>query len=116
MTSLSPVINDQGKGHDLVSRSQLYKEQHNNPEILPVIERAFDEKETDQVPVCFNVKNGILMRRWCPPDVSDDERIVNYQIVVQRVNHHGILNLVHETPMSGHLGVNKTCHEILFYF
>ena len=39
-----------------MSRSQLCKEQHNDPKILPLLERAFDEKETDQVPVCFYVK------------------------------------------------------------
>ena len=41
-----------------MSRSQLCKEQHNDPEILPLLERALDEKEIDQVPVCFYVKNG----------------------------------------------------------
>ena len=66
----SAILNDQGQGHDLVSRSQLCKEQHNDPEILPLLERALDEKEIDQVPVCFYVKNGILMRKWRPPDVS----------------------------------------------
>ena len=85
-----------------MSRSQLYKEQHNDPEILPLLERAFDEKETDQFPVCFYVKNGILMRKWSPPDVSaEDEWIVNHQIVVPWVYHPEILNLVHETPMPG---------------
>ena len=39
-----------------MSRLQLCKEQHNDPEILPLFERAFDEKEIDQVPVCFYVK------------------------------------------------------------
>ena len=38
----SSVLNDQGQGHDLVSRSQLCKEQHNDPEILPLLERALD--------------------------------------------------------------------------
>ena len=66
----SAILNDQGQGHDLVSRSQLCKEQYNDPEILPLLERALDEKEIDQVPVCFYVKNGILMRKWRPPDVS----------------------------------------------
>ena len=55
----SAILNDQGQGHDLVSRSQLCKEQHNDPEILPLLERALDEKEIDQVPVCFYVKNVI---------------------------------------------------------
>ena len=57
----SSILNDQGQGHDLVSRAQLYK--YNDPEILPLFQRAFDEKEIDQVPVCFCVKNGILMRK-----------------------------------------------------
>ena len=113
----SSVLNDQGQGHDLVSRSQLCKEQHNDPEILPLLERALDEKEIDQVPVCFYVKNDILMRKWRPPDVlAEDEWTVNHQIVVPRVYRPEILNLAHDTPMSGHLGVNKTYHKILNHF
>ena len=113
----SAILNDQGQGHDLLSRSQLCKEQHNDPEILPLLERALDEKEIDQVPVCFYVKNGILMRKWRPPDVSaEDEWTVNHQIVVPRVYRPEILNLAHETPMSGHLGINKTYHKILNHF
>ena len=100
----SAILNDQGQGHDLVSRSQLCKEQHNDPEILPLLERALDKKEIDQVLVCFYVKNGILMRKWHPPDVSaEDEWTVNHQIVVPRVYRPEILNLAHETPLSGHL-------------
>ena len=113
----SAILNDQGQGHDLVSRSQLCKEQHNDPEILPLLERALDEKEIDQVPICFYVKNGILMRKWRPPDVSaEDEWTVNHQIVVPRVYRPEILNLAHDTPMSGHLGINKTYHKILNHF
>ena len=57
------------------------------------------------------------MRKWRPPDVSaDDEWTVNYQIVVLRAYRSEILNLAHETPMSGHLGVNKTYHKILNHF
>ena len=62
-------------------------------------------------------KNGILMRKWRPPDVSaEDEWTVNHQIVVPRVYRPEILNLAHETPMSGHLGINKTYHKILDHF
>ena len=100
-----------------MSRSQLCKKQHKDPEILPLFERAFDEKETDQAPVCFYVKNGNLLRKWRPPDVSaEDEWTVNHQIVVPRVYRPEILNLAHETPLSGHLGVNKTYHKILNHF
>ena len=115
-TDLSPSIsNDQG--HDQLSRSQLCKEQHSDPEISTLFERALDEKEISQVPVCYYVKNDILMRKWRPPDVSaEDEWTVKHQIVVPRVYRPEILNLAHETPMSGHLGVNKTYHKILNHF
>ena len=113
---LSPSIsNDQG--HDQLSRSQLCKEQHSDPEISPLFDRALDENEMSQVPVCYYVKNDILMRKWRPPDVSaDDEWTVNHQIVVPRAYRPEILNLAHETPMSGHLGINKTYHKILNHF
>ena len=113
---LSPsTSNDQG--HDQMSRSQLCKEQHSDSEILPLFERALNKKEIPQVPVCYYVKNGILMRKWRPPDVSaEDEWTVNHQIVIPRVYRPEILNLAHETPMSGHLGVNKTYHKILNHF
>ena len=109
------ISNDQG--HDQLSRSQLCKEQHSDPEISTLFERALDEKEISQVPVCYYFKNDILMRKWRPPDVSaEDEWTVNHQIVVPMVYRPKILNLVHETPMSGHLGVNKTYHTILNHF
>ena len=48
------------------------------------------------------------MRKWRPPDVSaDDEWTVNNQIMVPRAYRPEILNLAHETPMSGHLGVTN---------
>ena len=50
-TDLSPSIsNDQLPG------SQLCGEQHSDPEISPLFERALDENEMSQVPVCYYVK------------------------------------------------------------
>ena len=113
---LSPSISTD-QGHDQLSRSQLCKEQHSDREISPLFDRALDENEMSQVPVCYYVQNDILMRKWRPPDVSaDDEWTVNHQIVVPRAYRPEILNLAHETPMSGHLGVNKTYHKILNHF
>ena len=47
---------------------------------------------------------------------AEDEWTVNHQIVVPRVYRPEILKLAHETPMSDHLGVNKTYHKILNHF
>ena len=115
-TDLSPSIsNDQG--HDHLSRSQLFKEQHSDPLLSPLFDRALDGDEMSQVPVCYYVKNDILMRKWSPPGVSaDDKSTFNHQTVVPRGYHPEILNLALKTPMSGHLGINKTYHKILKYF
>lgn len=57
------------------------------------------------------------MRKLRPPEASPDEvwRVV-YQIVVPAVYRRDIMAIAHETPMTGHLGLNKTYHKILSQF
>ena len=110
-----PRSNDQG--HDMLSKSQLIQEQQTDPEISKLIFRALPEDEISQVPMCYYIKNGILMRKWRPYDVpADDEWAVYHQIVVPKSYHHEILSIAHESPMSGHLGINKTYHKIINHF
>ena len=52
------------QGHDTLSKSQLIQEQQTDPEISKLIFRALPEDEISQVPVCYYIKNGILMRKW----------------------------------------------------
>ena len=57
------------------------------------------------------------MRKWRPFDVpADDEWAVYHQIVVPKSYRHEILSIAHESPMSGHLGINKTYHKIIYHF
>ena len=99
------------------SRSQLSKEQHKDPEISSLFQKAVSETDLAEDPICFYIKNGILMRKWHSPEVpADDEWAVNHQIVVPKIYRSEILSLAHETPMPGHLGVNKTYHKILNHF
>ena len=57
------------------------------------------------------------MRKWRPFDVpADDEWAVYHQIVVPKSYRHEILSIAHESPMSGHLGINKTYHKISNHF
>ena len=103
--------------HDIRSRSRLSKEHHNDPEISLLFYKAVSETDLAQDPICFNIRNGILMRKKRSPEVpADDEWAVNRQIVVPKIYRSKILSLAHETPMSGHLGVNKTYHKILNHF
>ena len=104
-------------GHDTLSKSQLIQEQQTDPEISKLIFRALPEDEISQVPMCYYIKNGILMRKWRPYDVpADDEWAVYHQIVVPKSYRHEILSIAHESPMSGHLGINKTYHKIINHF
>ena len=105
------------QGHDMLSKSQLIQEQQTDPEISKLIFRALPENEISQVPMCYYIKNGILMRKWRPFDVpADDEWAVYHQIVVPKSYRHEILSIAHESPMSGHLGINKTYHKIINHF
>ena len=105
------------QGHDMLSKSQLIQEQQTDPEISKLIFRALPEDEISQVPMCYYIKNGILMRNWRPFDVpADDEWAVYHQIVVPKSYCHEILSIAHESPMSGHLGINKTYHKIINHF
>ena len=103
--------------HDIKSRSQLSKEQHKDPEISPLFHKVVNETDLAQDPICFYIKNGILMRKWRSPIIpADDEWAVNHQLVVPKIYRSEILSLAHETPMSGHLGVNMTYHKVLNHF
>ena len=105
------------QGHDMLSKSQLIQEQQTDPEISKLIFRALPEDEISQVPMYYYMKNGIVMRKWRPFDVpADDEWAVHHLIVVPKSYRHEILSIAHESPMSGHLGINKTYHKIINHF
>ena len=67
--------------------------------------------------MCYFIKNGVLMRKWRPPDVStDDEWAFRFRIIVPTSYRHEILSLAHDTPLSGHLGINKTLQKVTTHF
>ena len=87
------------------------KAQKTDSEILVglLYQKALNEKAAASDPVCYLIKNGVLMRKWRPSDVSvDDEWAFRYQIVVPKSYQSEILTLAYDTPLSGHLGINKT--------
>ena len=68
-----------------MSTSQLIAKQQKDTELASLFARVLDENEVSQNPVCFFTNNGVLMRKWRPPDVSiEDEWAVKHQIVVPK--------------------------------
>ena len=100
-----------------LSTSNLINEQKNDAEIAILIQQAFDEREVTDQAMGYFIKNDILMRKWRPPDVNvDDEWAVRYQIVIPKPYREEVLSLAHETPLSGHLGIDKTYEKIIRHF
>ena len=89
--------------HDIRSKSQLSKEQHKDPEISPLFQKTVSETDLAEDPICFYIKNGILMRKWRTPEIpADDEWAANHPIVVPKIYNSEILSLAHETPLSAY--------------
>ena len=102
---------------DNFSRDKLIAEQRKDPNLIPIFKRSLPSEKANKVSECFYLNNGVLMRKWHPLDASPDEewRVV-YQIVVPGVYRQYILDIAHDTLMSGQLGINKTYRKIQNHF
>ena len=102
-----------------VSRSDLIREQNSDPDVSCLFARSVDESDVSLDRVCFNTKNNVLMRKWRPSDIpadDDHEWAVKHQIVVPSSYRLHKLSLAHDTPMSGHLDIDKMYQRILEHF
>ncbi len=102
---------------DPLSHDKLVIEQESDPALSKLSQRALSQQEAEQIPVCFYKQNGVLMRKWRPPDAPvDQEWKVVHQIVVPKVYHREVIGIAHDSPMAGHLGVRKTHDRIWSHF
>ena len=114
-----PSVNEDKKGHDKdpLTRDKLIVEQKRDPVLVELCSQSLSQQEAEKVPVCFYMKDGVLMRKWRPPDVGvEEEWKVVHQIVVPKVYRQEVISIAHDHPMSGHLGVTKTYNRILNHF
>ena len=57
------------------------------------------------------------MRKWRPPGAPAlEEWQVVHQIVPPKCCRKEVISLAHESPMAGHLGINKTYNRVLSHF
>ncbi|KAK7926273.1 hypothetical protein WMY93_008583 [Mugilogobius chulae] len=100
-----------------MTRERLIKEQKSDPSLAPLVACAVQESELLDVPVGFYFKNDVLLRKWTPPYASDkDDWSVVTQVVVPAKFRPEVLNLAHDNPLAGHLGIRKTYSRILRQF
>ncbi|XP_071483344.1 uncharacterized protein [Diadema antillarum] len=100
-----------------ISRQSLVELQGKDPEIVRLAQSLVPEDEEVNETVKFYKRDGILMRRWRPPDATSDEDFRDvHQVVVPKMYRKEIISLAHEAPLAGHLGINKTQEKVLRYF
>jgi hypothetical protein len=101
---------------EYVGREQLIHEQQCDPELKTLLDNTEDTGDIDQEAVCFYMKHGVLMRKWRDRNHPADEWYEVHQIVTPKVFRQEILTLAHDSPVSGHLGVQKTLDRIQRHF
>ncbi len=100
-----------------LSRAKLIDLQRNDQEIAKFHKRVIALDDAHHEQVCFYMNHGVLMRKWRPIDSPlDEEWNEIHQIVIPPEYREEILNLGHDCPLAGHLGVKKTKEKILQHF
>ena len=119
--SLSPTMGSEEKSHRLnknaripVSREKLVKSQMEDKTLTSLFTSACPSNDLVSQPPGYFFREGVLMRKWRPPNVPDDWQVVS-QIVVLTGYRGEILSLAHDAA-AGHLGVTKTYDGVLHNF
>ena len=107
----------ESESKSVISRQNLIVEQSKDKELLDLFKIALTPVEAEKVSVGYLIKDNILMRKWSPTECNNSEKGETvYQIVVPTVHRREVLELAHDLPMSGHLGVRKTHNRVLQHF
>lgn len=99
------------------SRQQIIQEQWKDDGISPLFEEALPKEELEKIPSGYFIKNGVLMRKWRPPQSpAHEDWAVIYQLVLPKACRAEVLEIAHKTPLGGHLGIRKTYDRITKHF
>ena len=107
----------ESESKSVISRQNLIVEQSKDKELLDLFKIALTPVEAEKVSVGYLIKDDILMRKWSPTACDNNEKGETvYQIAVPTVHRREVLELAHDLPVSGHLGVRKTYNRVLQHF
>ena len=106
----------ESESKSVISKQNLIVEQSKDKELLDLFKIALTPVEAEKVSVGYLIKDDILMRKWSPTACDNEKGETVYQIVVPTVHRREVLELAHDLPVSGHLGVRKTYNRVLQHF
>ena len=96
-----------------VNADVLSQMQKDDPSLRNCRDKAFDNVESvESIPKGFYWDKDILYRKW----TSADNAKVWYQVVLPACLREKVIQLAHDQPLAGHLGVEKTKERILRSF
>ena len=83
----------------------------------PTLEKIWKgmKNSFDWISKQFFEKDGLLCRKWVPPQKNSNEMEIE-QLVLPEGCNPGVLHLAHTIPLAGHLGKDKTAQRILHWF
>ena len=97
-----------------ITRELLLTLQGNDRSIADIMYRAVSYDEVSQIPQCYYLKNGLLMRKFRRHDVPSNASWGEYhQIIVPTPLRSHLISFAHNL---GHLGVKKTLAKLMKYF
>lgn len=100
-----------------LSRDQLIIEQKNDATLSRLFKAVVAGDEVDSLSTCYFMKDGLLMRKWTQltSSLSDYWSVVT-QAVIPVPYCATILNVAHDNPFSGHLGIKKQTKKCMTGF
>jgi len=93
---------------ELVDRTELIRLQQSDPDLSSLFELA--HKGDD----CYCVRSGVLVRSW--PDKFEPQESSIHQVIVPTTLRPKLLQIAHDIPAAGHLGITKTRSRLLQHF
>ncbi|XP_076859481.1 uncharacterized protein LOC143512733 [Brachyhypopomus gauderio] len=98
-----------------VNRDALVAAQKLDKTLLQYFNLAEKKSGTPKQQQRYSIRDGVLIRTWSPSNATDGWDAI-HQIVVPTSFRSHVLQLAHEHPLSGHLGIRKTVKRILSHF
>lgn len=97
-----------------MDKGHLTASQRSDPSFKSCVEAAIKPGKQCDARIFFMWEDDVPIRRLKDHDVED--ALANYQVVLPSTYRSFLLQITHEHPLSGHLGVNKTYKRMYHYF
>ena len=85
--------------------------QATDPTLAKARDMAKNDESDDQVGFYYN--NGLLYQKWRPEGSTDGDVRTCKQLVLPQQCRQAVLQLAHDVPMAGHMGITRTKDRLL---